>query len=53
MIKLIIFLKAIATEAGLLALRERRKYVKHEDFQKAKEKIQFKKKGAVTESLYL
>jgi len=46
-------IKAIATEGGLLALRERRKNVTQEDFRKAKEKVLFKKKGGVTESLYL
>jgi 26S proteasome regulatory subunit T2 len=37
----------------LLALRERRKKVTQADFRKAKEKVLYKKKGAVTESLYL
>ena len=46
-------IKAIATEAGLLALRERRKQVTQEDFRTAKEKVMFKKKGLVTESLYI
>ena len=46
-------IKAIATEAGLLALRERRKQVTQDDFRSAKEKVMFKKKGLVTESLYI
>jgi len=46
-------IKAIATEAGLLALRERRKRVTQVDFSKAKEKVLYKKKGIITESLYL
>ena len=46
-------IKAIATEAGLLALRDRRKTVNQEDFRKAKEKVLFKKKGMITESLYI
>jgi len=46
-------IKAIASEAGLLALRERRKQVTQVDFSKAKEKTLFKKKGSITESLYL
>jgi len=46
-------IKAIATEAGLLALRERRKKVQQPDFRKAKEKVLYKKKGGVTESRYL
>jgi len=37
----------------LLALRERRKRVVQEDIRKAKEKVLYKKKGVVTESLYL
>jgi SpoVK/Ycf46/Vps4 family AAA+-type ATPase len=35
--------KAICTEAGLLALRERRMRVTHEDFTKAKEKVLYRK----------
>ena len=46
-------IKAIATEAGLLALRDRRKTVTQDDFRKAKEKVLFKKKGMITESLYI
>ena len=46
-------IKAIASEAGLLALRERRKQVNQNDFEKAKEKVLFKKKGGITESIYL
>ena len=46
-------IKAITTEAGLLALRERRKHVTQDDFRTAKEKVMFKKKGLVTESLYI
>uniref|UniRef100_A0A2N9H6E7 AAA ATPase AAA+ lid domain-containing protein n=1 Tax=Fagus sylvatica TaxID=28930 RepID=A0A2N9H6E7_FAGSY len=38
------YIKAICTEAGLLALRERRMKVTHADFKKAKEKVMFKKK---------
>ncbi|XWS41321.1 hypothetical protein CRYUN_Cryun17cG0071400 [Craigia yunnanensis] len=37
-------IKAISTEAGLLALRERRLKVTHADFKKAKEKVMFKKR---------
>ncbi|KAI8025916.1 hypothetical protein LOK49_LG02G00897 [Camellia lanceoleosa] len=37
-------IKAICTEAGLLALRERRMKVTHSDFKKAKDKVMFKKK---------
>ena len=46
-------IKAIATEAGLLALRDRRKTVNQDDFRKAKEKVLYKKKGMITESLYI
>ena len=46
-------IKAIATEAGLLALRDRRKKVSQVDFREAKEKVLFKKKGIITESLYI
>ena len=46
-------IKAICTEAGLLALRERRMKVCMDDFTKAKEKALFRKKGNVPEGLYL
>jgi 26S proteasome regulatory subunit T2 len=46
-------IKAICTEAGLLALRERRMKVCMDDFVKAKEKALYRKKGNVPEGLYL
>ena len=46
-------IKAVCTEAGMLALRERRMKVRHEDFVKAKEKALYRKKGNVPEGLYL
>lgn len=46
-------LQAACTEAGLLALRERRMRVTHEDFKKAKEKVLYKKKDNVPEGLYM
>ncbi|PSS14069.1 26S proteasome regulatory subunit 4 A like [Actinidia chinensis var. chinensis] len=46
-------IKAICTEAGLLALRERRMKVTHVDFKKAKDKVMFKKKEGVPEGLYM
>jgi 26S proteasome regulatory subunit T2 len=46
-------IKAIATEAGLLALRERRMQVTQADFRKAKEKVLYKKKSGEPEGLYL
>ncbi|KAI7836065.1 hypothetical protein COHA_010034 [Chlorella ohadii] len=45
--------KAMCTEAGLLALRERRMCVTQEDFVKAKEKVLYKKKENVPEGLYM
>jgi len=46
-------IKAVCTEAGLLALRERRMRVMHADFKKAKEKVQFKKTQGAPQGLYL
>jgi len=46
-------IKAVCTEAGLLALRERRMCVTMVDFVKAKEKALYRKKGNVPEGLYL
>lgn len=46
-------IKAICTEAGLLALRERRMRVSMEDFIKAKEKVLYQKTEGTPEGLYL
>lgn len=46
-------IKAICTEAGLLALRERRMKVCLDDFKKAKEKVLFTKQEGTPEGLYL
>lgn len=46
-------IKAICTEAGLLALRERRMKVTHADFKKAREKVMYKKKEGIPEGLYM
>jgi 26S proteasome regulatory subunit T2 len=46
-------IKAICTEAGLLALRERRMKVVAEDFRKAKEKVLYRKSEGTPEGLYL
>jgi 26S proteasome regulatory subunit T2 len=46
-------IKAVCTEAGMLALRERRMKVNMDDFEKAKEKALYRKKGNVPEGLYL
>ena len=46
-------IKAVCTEAGMLALRERRMKVTQSDFTKAKDKALYRKKGNVPEGLYL
>ena len=46
-------IKAVCTEAGLLALRERRMRVQQADFEKAKEKTLYRKRGNIPEGLYL
>ena len=45
--------KAVCTEAGLLALRERRMKVTMDDFKKAKEKVMYRKNQNLPEGLYL
>merc|ERR1712157_393631 len=46
-------IKAICTEAGMLALRERRMKVTQADMRKAKEKALYKKKGNIPDGMYL
>merc|ERR1711871_1824751 len=46
-------IKAICSEAGMLALRERRTRVTHDDFLKAKVKALYRKRGNIPEGLYL
>jgi 26S proteasome regulatory subunit T2 len=46
-------IKAICTEAGLLALRERRMKVSLDDFKKAKEKVLHTKNEGTPEGMYL
>ena len=46
-------IKAVCTEAGLLALRERRMKVLVDDFRKAKEKVLYRKNEGTPEGLYL
>uniref|UniRef100_A0A3Q3JX89 AAA+ ATPase domain-containing protein n=1 Tax=Monopterus albus TaxID=43700 RepID=A0A3Q3JX89_MONAL len=46
-------IKAICTEAGLMALRERRMKVTNEDFKKSKENVLYKKQEGTPEGLYL
>jgi 26S proteasome regulatory subunit T2 len=43
----------MCTEAGLLALRERRMRVVMEDFEHAKENVLYRKKEGAPEGLYL
>lgn len=47
------FFQAICTEAGLMALRERRMKVTNEDFKKSKENVLYKKQEGTPEGLYL
>merc|ERR1711899_413263 len=46
-------IKAICTEAGLMALRERRMKVTDEDFRKSKENVLYRKQEGTPEGLYL
>lgn len=46
-------IKAICTEAGMMALRERRMKVTQADFRKAKENVLYRKKETVPQSLYI
>lgn len=46
-------IKAVCTEAGLLALRERRMRITQDDLRKAKEKALYRKKGNEPAGLYL
>lgn len=46
-------IKAICTEAGLMALRERRMRVTQTDFRKAKENVLYRKKEGAPSSLYI
>jgi len=46
-------IKAACSEAGLLALRERRMKVTQADFKKAKERVLYRKNEGVPEGLYL
>jgi 26S proteasome regulatory subunit T2 len=45
--------KAICSEAGLLAIREGRVQVTQSDFQKAREKVMYRKKENIPEGLYI
>merc|ERR1712050_718516 len=46
-------IKAICTEAGLLALRERRMRVTNTDFKKSKENVLYRKQEGTPEGLYM
>merc|ERR1719322_2091319 len=46
-------IQAICTEAGLLALRERRMKVTNEDFKKSKENVLYRKQEGTPEGLYM
>merc|ERR1712021_173134 len=46
-------IKAVCSEAGLLALRERRMKVTDEDFRKSKENVLYRKQEGTPEGLYL
>merc|ERR1711939_1233344 len=46
-------IKAICTEAGLLALRERRMKVTNEDFKESKENVLYRKQEGTPEGLYM
>lgn len=48
-----ICVQAICTEAGLMALRERRMKVTSEDFRKSKENVLYRKNEGTPEGLYL
>ena len=50
---IVYLLQAICTEAGLLALRERRMKVSNEDFKKSKENVLYRKSERTPEGLYL
>jgi len=46
-------IKALCTEAGLLALRERRMKVTQKDFEGAKDNVLQKKKQGIPDGIYL
>ena len=46
-------IKAMCSEAGLIALRERRMKVSMADFRKSKDKCLYRKKGNIPDGLYI
>lgn len=49
----LLLVQAICSEAGLMALRERRTQVNNEDFKKSKENVLYRKQENVPQGLYL
>lgn len=46
-------IKAMCSESGLIALRERRMKISMDDFRKSKDKVLYRKKGNIPEGLYI
>jgi 26S proteasome regulatory subunit T2 len=46
-------IKAMCSESGLIALRERRMKINMDDFRKSKDKVLYRKKGNIPEGLYI
>ena len=46
-------IKALCSESGLIALRDRRMKVCMSDFRKSKDKVLYRKKGNIPEGLYI
>lgn len=46
-------IKAMCSESGLIALRDRRMKVQMSDFRKSKDKCLYRKKGNIPEGLYI
>jgi 26S proteasome regulatory subunit T2 len=46
-------IKALCSESGLIALRERRMKVNMADFRKSKDKVLYRKKGNIPDGLYI
>jgi len=46
-------IKAMCTEAGLIALRDRRMKVQMSDFRRSKDKALYRKKGNIPDGLYI
>jgi len=46
-------IKAMCSESGLIALRQRRMKVSMDDFRKSKDKCLYRKKGNIPDGLYI